>query len=45
MKISDDIGKLKKKENVAILQSKRWNEILGKMILEGKERSLSEDSF
>ena len=43
MKISDDIGKLKKKENVAILQSKRWNEILGKMILEGKERGLSEE--
>ena len=43
MKISDDIGKLKKKENVAILQSKRWNEILGKMILECKERGLSEE--
>ena len=43
MRISDDIGKIKKKENVAILQSKRWNEILGKMILEGKERGLSEE--
>ena len=43
MKISDDIGKIKKKENVAILQSKRWNEILGKMILEGKDRGLSEE--
>ena len=35
--------KLKKKQNVAVLQSKRWNEILGKMILEGKEKGLSED--
>ena len=43
MKISDDIGKIKKKENVAILQSKRWNEILGKMILEGEEKGLSEE--
>ena len=43
MKFSDEIGKLKKKENVAILQSKRWNEILGKMILEGKDRGLSEE--
>ena len=41
--ISDDIGKIKKKENVAILQSKRWNEILGKMILEGDEKNLSEE--
>jgi chorismate mutase len=43
MIISDKIGKLKKKQNVAVLQSKRWNEILGKMILEGKEKGLSED--
>lgn len=43
MKIADDIGKLKKKNNVAILQTKRWNEVLGKMILEGEENSLSEE--
>jgi chorismate mutase len=43
MIISDKIGKLKKKQNVAVLQSKRWNEILGKMILVGKEKGLSED--
>ena len=29
--------------NVAVLQSKRWNEILGKMILEGDEKNLSEE--
>ncbi|RZS92215.1 bifunctional 3-deoxy-7-phosphoheptulonate synthase/chorismate mutase type II [Aquimarina brevivitae] len=43
MKISDEIGKVKAKQNVAILQSKRWNEILGKMILEGEEHGLSEE--
>ncbi len=43
MKISDQIGSLKKNKNVAILQTKRWNEILGKMILEGEENNLSEE--
>lgn len=43
MKISDEIGKLKKDNNVAILQTKRWNEILGKMILQGEEHNLSEE--
>src|SRR5690606_35368625 len=43
MKISDEIGQLKKQKNVAVLQSKRWNEILGRMILEGQERGLSEE--
>ena len=43
MKISDSIGQLKKVNNVAVLQSRRWNEILGKMILEGEEKGLSEE--
>ncbi|MCF8716045.1 bifunctional 3-deoxy-7-phosphoheptulonate synthase/chorismate mutase type II [Joostella atrarenae] len=43
MKVSDDIGKLKKQRNVAVLQSKRWNEILGKMIMDGEEKGLSEE--
>ena len=30
MKAADGIGMLKKQKNVAVLQSKRWNEILGK---------------
>ena len=34
---------LKKHKNVAVLQSKRWNEILGKMVLEGEEKGLSEE--
>jgi chorismate mutase len=43
MKVADEIGKLKKEKNVAILQNKRWNEILGKMILEGEDKGLSEE--
>ena len=43
MKVSDQIGKIKKKQNVAILQSERWNNILKKMISDGKQRGLSED--
>ncbi len=43
MKIADAIGMLKRRNNVAILQNKRWNEILGKMILEGEENELSEE--
>ncbi len=43
MKVADNIGKLKKSRNVAVLQTKRWNEILGRMILEGEERGLSEE--
>ncbi|NNF76157.1 MAG: bifunctional 3-deoxy-7-phosphoheptulonate synthase/chorismate mutase type II [Flavobacteriaceae bacterium] len=43
MIVADDIGTLKKEHNVAVLQTKRWNEILGKMILQGDERNLSEE--
>jgi chorismate mutase len=43
MKIANEIGELKKSHNVAVLQSKRWNEILGKMILDGDEKGLSEE--
>ena len=43
MEVSEEIGKIKKKQNVAILQSARWNDILEKMISDGKEKGLSED--
>jgi chorismate mutase len=43
MKTAVEIGTLKRDNNVAVLQNKRWNEILGKMILEGQERNLSEE--
>ncbi len=43
MKVAEQIGALKKANNVAVLQNKRWNEILGKMILEGESKGLSEE--
>lgn len=43
MKVVDAIGILKKENNVAILQTKRWNKILKKMIKEGEENNLSEE--
>ena len=43
MKVADRIGLLKKEKNVAILQNQRWKEILGKMILEGEEKGLSNE--
>ena len=43
MVVAEKIGLLKKEKNVAILQNKRWNEILGKMILEGNDKGLSEE--
>lgn len=43
MRVSDEIGKVKKAQNVSVLQTKRWNEILGKMVLEGEQHGLSEE--
>jgi len=43
MQVADKIGGLKKEQNVAVLQSRRWNEILGNMILEGDSKGLSEE--
>jgi chorismate mutase len=43
MKVAVSIGELKKQKNVAVLQTKRWNEILGNMILEGEKMGLSEE--
>jgi len=43
MQIADEIGKVKKSQNVAILQSQRWDEILNKMTKEGEENGLSQD--
>jgi chorismate mutase len=43
MKIAEQIGALKKEKNIAVLQNKRWNEILIKMILEGEDKELSEE--
>lgn len=43
MSLSDNIGKLKKEKNIAVLQNSRWYALLGKMILEGQQRGLSEE--
>ncbi|RNC92792.1 MAG: 3-deoxy-7-phosphoheptulonate synthase [Allomuricauda sp.] len=43
MQVADAIGELKKQRNVAVLQTNRWNTILGKMILEGEQHGLSEE--
>ncbi|RIY38069.1 3-deoxy-7-phosphoheptulonate synthase [Capnocytophaga canis] len=43
MTFSDSIGKLKREKNVAVLQNSRWYTILGKMIVEGQQRGLSEE--
>lgn len=43
MKIAEQIGALKKINNVSVLQAKRWNEILEKMLLNGREKQLSDE--
>lgn len=43
MRIADEIGALKKENNVAVLQSKRWKEVLEKMTAEGLNENLGEE--
>ena len=43
MKVADEIGQVKKDNNVAILQNNRWNEIQEKMIAEGAKKGLTEE--
>lgn len=43
MGVADEIGQVKKEQNVAILQNVRWNDILAKMVREGGEQDLSEE--
>ncbi len=43
MKVANEIGLLKKEKNVAVLQNKRWSDILNKMISEGENKGLSEE--
>ena len=43
MKVATEIGLVKKDTKVNVLQSNRWNEVLGKMILEGKKKGLTEE--
>ncbi len=43
MKISEAIGEYKKENNIAILQTNRWSEILERSVAKGKAQNLSED--
>ncbi|GGA64467.1 cytochrome c4 [Flavobacterium palustre] len=43
MKVADEIGQVKKENNVAVLQNNRWNEIQEKMVAEGAKKGLSEE--
>jgi chorismate mutase len=41
MKVAETIGKYKKENNITILQSTRWDEIINKVLSRGKAKSLS----
>lgn len=43
MKIADQIGTYKKQNNITILQTNRWNEILEKAFVKGEKFNLSKD--
>ena len=43
MSVSENIGKLKRQENVAILQSGRWSDILSAMVKTGQSKGLSKE--
>lgn len=43
MQLAERIGEYKKRNNIAILQPGRWNEILEKAIIKGKVKGLSEE--
>ena len=43
MDVVENIGKVKKESNVAILQRSRWQEVIQKMVNEGAEKDLSAD--
>ena len=42
MRLAEDIGRYKKRNNIAILQTARWNEILEKAYQQGRERGLND---
>ena len=41
MKVAETIGRYKKENNITILQSLRWDEIIRKAVIKGKEKGLS----
>ena len=42
MKVSKEIGEYKKNNNIAILQTSRWDKVLAKVVAKGHEYGLSE---
>ncbi|MBN1951588.1 MAG: bifunctional 3-deoxy-7-phosphoheptulonate synthase/chorismate mutase type II [Bacteroidales bacterium] len=43
MKVADKIGAYKKENDITILQSSRWDQLLTKRIMDGEKKGLSED--
>jgi chorismate mutase len=43
MRLAEDIGRIKRKNNISILQTSRWNDILERGFQQGRERQLSDD--
>lgn len=43
MQLADSIGQYKKRNNIAILQTSRWNEILDRMVAKGEAQGLSKE--
>ena len=43
MKIADKIGQYKKENNITILQTNRWNDILAKAFVKGEKLGLSKE--
>ena len=43
MKMAEDIGRYKKRNNISILQPERWNEILNSAVQKGRQRDLSDE--
>jgi 3-deoxy-7-phosphoheptulonate synthase len=41
MKVAEEIGRFKKENNITILQSTRWDEIISKAIVKGESKGLS----
>lgn len=43
MRLAEDIGRYKKRNNISVLQSGRWNEILEKAYEQGRARNLQDE--
>ena len=43
MNLAQDIGRFKKRNNIAILQTSRWNEILNTAVAKGRSKGLSDE--